>query len=210
MHIVMLVTKRKVIIPLSRLFPYNLCRKAFMEILLLFPLAFSLVAFLLYLVSWWRWEELRRYNARTRYHFDALGNPEFFYDSLTEKVFLAPPGNTHFPAQNIFVSGVQTTVKKPERPPAITTSNGDTIDAFVVQSDHQEAPPGETLLPGEKELFQLESGETLSLSTSEIADFMRACKAERVGKMKVFEKLGLKPGKSQQYQVWSKFWNSLD
>lgn len=56
----------------------------------------AIVGFLAWLYNRFQWERVRRYRYLTRYHYDDLGNPEYFYDPATEQQFLPTPGNKAF------------------------------------------------------------------------------------------------------------------
>jgi hypothetical protein len=75
--------------------PYDL----FFIIFVVSSLLVAFVGFLAVCLSRWRWEEARREHFLHRYHFDNLGNPEFYFNPDTGLSFLPESGNKAFPDQ---------------------------------------------------------------------------------------------------------------
>lgn len=176
-----------------------------MEFLLFLPLALATVAFLLYLVAWWRKQEVIRYNLRTRFKYDPRGNSEHFFDAVTEQQYLAPPGNTQFADPIYFINGLA--LDKPQKQHKAVIQKGKVIDSeFVVETGEEtySVKPGEKV---ESEAKLLKSGE---MSLEEIATFLTNCKREEIGKVSALGKLGIKPGKSKEYITWGNFFDNIE
>jgi hypothetical protein len=60
-------------------------------------LSIAVSGFWVWLRNRLKWEDARRYRYLTRYKFDQLGNPEYFYDPSTEQSFVPESGNKAFP-----------------------------------------------------------------------------------------------------------------
>jgi hypothetical protein len=145
----------------------------------------ALLGFLAVLWNRFEWEKARREKYRTRYHYDQLGNPEYYYSPDTGDYYLPPLGNRAYPDNLIIQPGNPRPVPKRSEPEFSVYKIP--LEQYALEETYTSAQ-----LPGE---------------TSEV-EIIRECKSRGIGKTDALrEYFGLSGG--SKFQRLSKLWDSV-
>jgi hypothetical protein len=183
------------------------------------PLLVALFAF-----RWWMGQAsadnaVRRMRAATRFHADALGNYEAFYNPKTGASFVLPPGNSAHPVQIILSNGQTKPLENINtRPFVVQVNSGFKLPPAqpeqkpiedVSTGDFKELEPEQVETQAEvKQLPEPEQVRTVEQVIALLAE-MKQSRGEGSKVKSILEAAQIKSRSSETYKIYSAIWDGL-